>query len=120
MVRGEAAWSMVQAVNQFNDPPEAGMEYVAVRVRARYIKPEDATGRIYSGDFKTLGSTSVLHDSPSVVDPEPALDATLYPGGEAEGWIIVQAKVDESDLLLVFDPLFDYDDQNRRFLSLTP
>ena len=120
MVRGEAAWSMVQAVNQFNDPPEAGMEYVAVRVRARYIKPEDATGRIYSGDFKTLGSTSVLHDSPSVVDPEPALDATLYPGGEAEGWIIVQAKVDESDLLLVFDPLFDSDDQNRRFLSLTP
>jgi hypothetical protein len=119
MVRGEAAWSMALATNQFNDPPEAGMEYVAVRVRAKYIKAEDATGRIYSGDFKTLGSTSVLHDSPSVVDPEPALDATLYPGGEAEGWIIVQAKVDESDLLLVFDPLFDYGDQNRRFLALT-
>ncbi len=119
MVRGEAAWSMAHAVNQFNDPPPAGMEYVAVRVRARYIKPEDGTGRIDSNSFKILGSSNVLHDAPSVVDPEPALDVTLYPGGEAEGWIIVQAKVDESDLLLVFDPLFDYGGQNRRFLALT-
>ena len=118
MVRGEAAWSMAHAVNQFNNPPDAGMEYVAVRVRARYIKAEDSTGRIDSGYFKTLGSASVLYDSPSVVDPEPALNATLFPGGTAEGWIIVQAKVDESNLLLVFDPLFDVNHQNRRFLSL--
>ncbi len=119
MVRGEAAWSMAKAANQFNDPPETGMEYVAVRVRAQYINAEDTTGRISSGDFKIVGSTNVLHDAPAVVDPEPALDATLYPGGVAEGWIIVQATVDESNLLLVFDPLFDYSNQNRRFLSLT-
>jgi len=120
MVRGEAAWSMIQAVNQFNDPPAAGMEYVAVRVRARYLAAEpDTTARISSTDFKTLGSTSVLHDAPSVVEPEPALDVTLFPGGVAEGWIVVQAQVGESNLLLVFDPLFDYDHQNRRFLELT-
>lgn len=118
-VRGEAAWSMVQAVNRYNEPPPAGMEYVAVRVRAQYIKPEDNTGRINSGYFKTLGSTNVLHDAPAVVDPKPALDATLYPGGSIEGWVVVQARVDESDLRLVFDPLFDYGDQNRRFLALT-
>ncbi|MBP7688360.1 MAG: hypothetical protein KA765_10645, partial [Thermoflexales bacterium] len=118
-VRGEAAWAMVQAVNRYNEPPAAGMEYVAVRVRARYIKPEDSTGRINSGYFKTLGSTNVMHDSPSVVDPEPALDATLYPGGIIEGWVVVQAKVAESDLLLVFDPWFDTSEQNRRFLALT-
>jgi hypothetical protein len=119
MVRGEAAWSMAKATNQFNDPPEAGMEYVAVRVRAQYINTEDTRGNISSGDFKTVGSINVLHDAPAVVDPEPALDVTLYPGGVAEGWIIVQAKVDESNLLLVFDPLFDYSNRNRRFLSLT-
>lgn len=118
-VRGEAAWSMAQAANQFNEPPEAGLEYVAVRVRAQYIKAEDNTGRLNSSFFKTLGSTHVVHDAPSVVDPKPALDVTLYPGGVAEGWIIVQAKIDESDLLLVFDPLFDYGGQNRRFLALT-
>ncbi|MBI5565726.1 MAG: hypothetical protein HY870_12600 [Chloroflexi bacterium] len=92
---------------------------MAVRVRAQYIRAEDKTGRIYSGYFKTLGSTHVLHAAPSIVDPEPALDVTLYPGGSAEGWITVQAKVDESDLLLVFDPLFDSSTQNRRFLALT-
>lgn len=119
MVRGPAAWSLVQAANQFNEPPAAGMEYVVVRVRAQYIKPEDGTGRINSGYFKISGSANVLHDSPSVVEPDPALDVTLYPGGAAEGWIVMQAKADESDLLLVFDPLFDTAHQNRRFLALT-
>ena len=117
-VRGDAAWSMVKSVNQFNDLPEAGMEYVAIRVRVRYIKSEDETSRIDSGWFKLIGDSNVMHASPSVVDPEPALDATLFPGGEIEGWIVMQAKVDESDLLLVFDPLFDTDHNNRRFLTL--
>ena len=112
-VRGEAAWSMAKAANQFNDPPEAGMEYVAARVRVQYIDAEDTRGNISSGDFKTVGSTNVLHDAPAVVDPEPALDATLYPSGVAEGWIIVQATGNESNLLLVFDPLFDYSNRNR-------
>ena len=46
VVRGEAAWTMAQAANQFNDPPADGMEYIAFRVHAKYIGTVDKTEQI--------------------------------------------------------------------------
>lgn len=78
----------------------------------------DAAESIDGYSFKTTGSANVLHDVPSVVDPEPALDARLFPGGEAEGWIVVQAAVGETGVSLVVEPLFDFSGQGRRFIRL--
>ncbi len=117
-IRGEQAWQMAQTANQFNDPPAAGREYVAVRVRARNLNPADETARIDSSSFKTMGAANVMYDAPSVVDPEPRLDAALYPGGAAEGWVILQIGQNENKAQLVFDPIFDVEHVNRRFISL--
>jgi hypothetical protein len=117
VVRGEQAWQMVQAADEFNEPPEAGMEYVLVKVNARYI------GAIPTGDtidaifFQTIGSADVLYDYPSVISPEPALSVELFPGGEYEGWITMQAAQGETGLTLVFEESLE-PDQGRRFLSL--
>lgn len=45
-VRGNDAWTMVQDANQFNDPPKEGMEYIAVKVRVRYISTVDQATHI--------------------------------------------------------------------------
>jgi hypothetical protein len=117
IVRGEAAWQMVQAADEFNEPPEAGMEYVLVKIQARYI------GTIPTGDtidaifFQTIGSADVLYDYPSVISPEPALSVDLFPGGEYEGWITMQAAQGETGLTLVFEESLE-SDQGRRFLYL--
>lgn len=117
-VRGDEAWRQILAANRYNDSPAPGMDYVLVRVRARYIRSDETLTRIDSSWFKIIGAANVLHDAPAIVEPTPALEARLFPGGEAEGWIVMQARRDEADLLLVFDPLFDHDRLNRRYLSL--
>jgi hypothetical protein len=117
-VRGDEAWRQIVAANRYNDPPAPGMEYVLVRVRARYIRPEETLVRIDSGWFKLIGVGNVLHDAPAIVEPTPALEARLFPGGEVEGWVGLQARAGETDLRLVFAPLFDRDQSQRRYLAL--
>ena len=119
-VRGDDAWTMVQNANQFNDPPEEGMEYIAVKVRVRYISTVDQATQIDAYYFGTTGSANVMYDLPSVVDPSPPLDVTLFPGGEYEGWAVMQAAKGETGIMAVFEPLFDFSNRNRRFLSLEP
>jgi hypothetical protein len=119
VVRGAEAYALALETNQFNDPPAEGMEYVAVKVRARNLNTRDEDVWLDGNSFMTLGSDGATYDSPPVVDPEPALDARLYPGGEATGWIVVQAKIDDPTLL-VFQPFTDFEKINRRYFSLTP
>lgn len=118
VVRGDEAWDMVEKANQFNDAPKQGTEYVAVKVHVQYIGTEDKTVQIGQGSFRSTGSANVVYDPPSVVSPEPRLEATLYPGGEFEGWIVVQAGQNEGNLTLVFDPLFDFSGGNKRYISI--
>jgi hypothetical protein len=118
VVRGEAAWTMAQSANQFNDPPADGMEYVALRVHAKYIGTVDKTEKIDGSYFKTTGSANVVYAYPYVVDPEPALDATLYPGGEAVGWVVMQVAQGETNVMAIFDPPFSFSDTNKRFIAL--
>lgn len=117
VVRGDEAWTMVQEANQFNDPPAEGMEYVAVRVHVRYIGTEDETENIDAFAFRTMGDQNVRYEIPSVVDPQPVLDVSLYPGGEYEGWATYQAALGESNVLLLFDEGFF---SGERYLSLQP
>ena len=77
VIRGDEAWTMVQEANQFNDPPLDGFEYIAVKLHLRYIGTKDEATYVDNSYFKTTGSAGILHDSPFVVVPDPALDASL-------------------------------------------
>jgi hypothetical protein len=118
-IRGDKAYELAKAVNQFNDPPAAGLEYLAVRARVKNLDLRDEDRMINGGWFKTSGDKNVLYDTPAVVDPEPALAAYLYPGGEIEGWIILQIGQGEGDAQIIFDPLFDTRHLNRRYIAVT-
>jgi hypothetical protein len=116
--RGDQAWTMIQQANQFNEPPLAGFEFIAVKIHVSYIGTEDKSATIDSSFFKSTGSAGILHDLPYAVSPSPQLDSSLYPGGETEGWIVVQAAQGETNMILVFEPLFEFGSQNKRFISL--
>jgi hypothetical protein len=119
-IRGEAAWEMVQAANQFNQPPSVGMEYVLLKVYVRYIGTRDQPGHIRESYFETMDGDGVLYDTPSVVDPAPQLDAALFPGGMFEGWVTLQAPQGETDIVAVFEPWLSFSDEERRFLAIAP
>jgi hypothetical protein len=117
-VRGEEAWTWLQAVNQYNDPPATGLEYVVARVRARYIGTEDEAASISGSSFRSTGDAGIVYDNPVVVEPAPVLDAYLFPGGTYEGWITVQAEQGETGLMLIFEPWLSFSDEEQRFLAL--
>ena len=118
VIRGDDAWKMVQEANQYNDPPAEGFEYIAIKIHVRYIGTEDGGASIDGLFFRTTGSANILHDAPSVVDPSPQLDIWLYPGGEYEGWVVVQASQGETNMVLIFEPFLDIFGTNTRYVSL--
>ena len=120
VVRGDEAWQLVQSANQYNDPPEDGMEYVAVKVWVRNIGTSDTAIDMDSSSFKSTGGNNTLYDSPYMVDPEPTLGVNLFSGGVYEGWITLVAAEGETGMMAVFQPWSDWDDTNKRFLSLEP
>lgn len=120
VVRGEDAWAMIQEANMFNDEPAEGMEYVAFRVHIQYIGTDDEAESISEIFFDITGSANVVYDDPFVVAPDPVLDAKLYPGGETEGWVVLQVAIDETNIMAIFNPLFSFTDADKRFMSLEP
>jgi hypothetical protein len=116
VIRGADAWAMVQAANMFNDPADEGMEYVLVRMRARYINSFDEYDEIVGHRFRSVGDALVIHEYPSVVAPDPTLDFYVYPGGVVEGYIVLQAEIGEGGLMTKYEPWLS--DEDVRYLSL--
>jgi hypothetical protein len=120
VVRGDEAWSMVKKDNSYSTPPAEGMEYIAVKIHLRSIGNVEIAYIISRDDFHSTGSAGVLYAPPNVYAPDPSLDAALFPGGENEGWEVVQVAKGETGVMLVFKHLWDMSDINQRFISLEP
>jgi hypothetical protein len=115
---GDRAFQMVQAASRHNDPPAVGMEYLAVRTRVKNLDLRDRITLLNNRFFKTLGDRNVLYAAPPVAVPEPKLEGFLYPGGEVEGWVILQIGQGEGDVQVVFEPWYDTQHVNRRYIAL--
>jgi hypothetical protein len=90
VIRGTEAWQRIYARNQFNDPPKPGFEYILAKVRFEYLTgaTPDTSYRISSVWFDAVSMGGKDYDGVSVVEPDPAIGATLYPGASQEGWIV--------------------------------
>ena len=117
VIRGDEALVRVQEANQFNEPPEPGTEYIAVRVKVRNISQTDEPERISDSSFSLVDESNVEYDLPSIVEPEPALDISLYPGGEYEGWVVLQSSEGSSNPVAVISSFFGF---NETYFSLVP
>jgi hypothetical protein len=119
VIRGDAVWKMVYAANQENRPPADGREYIAVRIHLKYISTKDTSVSTKELLFWTTGNLNFLYyERPSVIAPSPNLDATLFPGGETEGWVVLQVTKGEEGIILVIDVQNDSSGTEKRFVSL--
>ena len=107
-VRGEKAWNMVKAANQFNSAPKAGMEYIVAKVRVSINSvSEDKAISLSEFSFDTYSSDNVEYDTASVVDPDPAFSGNVFAGGTLEGYITVQVGISDPSPKLVFGAGYD-------------
>lgn len=83
------AWSLIEAENLYNNPPEPGMEFWMVPVRAAY--KGTATGNAAWEVFvKFVGSDNRTYEDGCGVISDPLTGVgELYPGGVAEGNVCV-------------------------------
>ena len=81
--------------------PAAGTEYVAAYVRLRNIADADSSALAFDSLF-TGASGEAEFEQPSVVEPEPQLFAQLFPGGVAEGWVVVAVPAGDETARLAF------------------
>jgi hypothetical protein len=120
VVRGDRAWNMIKQADEATDPPPEEMEYTAVRVHVHYIGQPDQPMRIDNFYFTSTDDSGQIYDFTSVTLPPPALEVLLFPGGEFEGWIVVQSNKDAQGLMLVFESILDPTSESRRYISLEP
>jgi len=114
MLRGDEAWDALSEASEYNDPPDDGMEYVLVRLKVRNISEDDEPRWVGWSMVELVGDNKEVYDNIFATVPESELDAWLFPNGEAEGWIALQAAEGETGLILIFSESYS----EQRYLSL--
>ena len=116
------ATAAVMNENPFSDPPADGNIFTIARVRVQNVGG-DANSEInlsYS-DFALVGSSAVkfswLGHSCGLLIPDE-LDVSLFPGGIGEGNVCFEIPQSETDLILIYEPLFSLDAADRRWMKL--
>lgn len=117
IVRGDEAYEALMEANTFNDPPSDGFEYILLKLYVRNLSTVEEAKAIDGSMFHVTGEDNVLYRYPYVVEPEPELDARLYPGGDWTGWLAYEIAVGEENLLLAFGNVYDLGEEGR-FLAL--
>lgn len=100
---GEEATAAVAAAAPTNEPRPDGVAYVVVEVSVRNAGDRPET--VDPGDFALTGASGLVGRFAGAAPPEPALAGVVAPGDALDGWIVLAAPADETELLLLFDSL---------------
>jgi hypothetical protein len=108
--RGEAAMGIVRRANQFNDPPTAGFEFVAVLIEVAYTGPDAGTLQLGRRDLSvvTLGRVvSYFNQGSRPCCLTPDFDFELLSDGRGQGWRVFEVDViDTTPLMQLGDAYF--------------
>ena len=116
-VRGEKAMKMLIEANMFNDEPQEGYEYVLAKVSVSALNVEnDGAFTLNDYDFTAFSSNNEEMPQEFVVEPEPAFEGKIYAGGNAEGWICVLVRKNDSNPKLAYG--LDYDGRGGIWFAL--
>ena len=83
------AWSVIETVSRFNDPPEEGRQYVLVKIKISNVGENARKPGGYL-TFKYLGTDGLAYDKGCGDIPDPLKQVEeMYPGGATEANICV-------------------------------
>lgn len=104
------AWDEVRAENQFNDPPDEGMEFWMLPITVTYIGL-DTDDPFWDLDFGFVGEDGRTYDGDCGVIPEELWDVgDMYPDAEASANVCLAVPEDAPGLWTVAatftDPVF--------------
>lgn len=112
----DEAYSTIVAANDGNKEAPAGLVWALAYLTAENIG--DQTRVINLSDFAASGTDGVLRRPPAMVCPQPSLQATVEPGGIAEGWVPFHVN-DTGNVLLWFSSPFLGGSWSQAWMALT-
>ncbi|WP_088005531.1 hypothetical protein [Indiicoccus explosivorum] len=97
VIRGQDAWNIVLAENQFNESPTEGYEYALVKVKGalKDAETENYPFHLFSMDFEYVDQEGTTYPLVSTVTPQE-LSGELYNGGAVEGYVANQVKIGDN------------------------
>lgn len=103
VIRGDAAMEILAKENQFNEKPMDGYEWALVKLHGKVVEAEtdDETLLFSSLNFRFVSQNGDTYENKSAVVPN-TLFHKLYSGGEGEGFIFTQVKI-EDDFSIVYE-----------------
>lgn len=103
VVTGPEATERVVAASPTNGAPREGIGYVLVNLEVG--NDGERAVPLDNDDFALAGASGLVRRFVGAQPPEPAIDGVLDPGATREGWVVLSAPDDETDLVLLFDSL---------------
>ncbi|MGG3563223.1 hypothetical protein ABES03_16660 [Neobacillus rhizosphaerae] len=98
VIRGDAAYQKLKAMNEFNDPAPEGYEWVLAKVKVKFT--ESATKDLafhIDGimNFTAVSESGDIYSGDVVGSTDPDFSFEMYVGNEKEGYIAKLVKVGE-------------------------
>lgn len=113
---GDTAFSTILEANGGNDDAPDGLFWALAYITAQNISAN--THVITLTDFAATGTDGLLRRTPAMEAPQPALQATVEPGGTAEGWIPFQVN-DTGNVVVWFSSPTLGGDWSQAWMGLT-
>lgn len=106
-LRGKSAWEKIKKDNSFNDEAPEGYEYILAKIAVSvWSTPDGKSMNINSWNFDCFSGNNEEYDDVYVsIDNE--LSATLYAGGNAEGYLVFCVKTDDENPKVVYERSYD-------------
>lgn len=101
------ATDIIMAGNMFNTEPEEGQEYILVELSVTCMKSTDGKCSISTFSLSLLGSKGVSRDAEWFVSGVDGLleGSEFYGGATVTGMVPFIVDQDETDILIVYEPL---------------
>lgn len=106
--RGEEVLEFVKGINEYNETPPEGFEYMMLDVTTKLIESEteDYAWFVDGMNFDFIGGDGSPYEWTSVV-VEPNLSGEVFAGGSLEGKVVNVVKKDDPILLVLEDGNWD-------------
>ncbi len=116
------AWPLIESESMFNEQPAEGNRMVMISVSVTNRATAEESQQVSSGDFLLTGSNNSVYEpysqETSCGQIPDEIQAELFPGGATTGNVCFQIPEEETDLILIAEFAFSFDQNDRRYLAL--
>jgi hypothetical protein len=101
IIRGDKAYDILKAANQFNKEAGEGKDYILAKINFDLLSGPDQYD-LNNYNFKLISGEGKEYDPSMVAEPKPSIDIKLYSGAKHEGYAVFDVDLIDSKPVISF------------------